>query len=158
MILASDKTIRESVLNRLLSIQQKDFEAMIGKPVSIRLIDPPHSLHRAEDPAHRSVRYHRPGGRRQADADGGHSGPESAARHQAGYLRRAWGRTGERNVLSSHRPQLRPLLALLRSHRFSGSLKNSLQKMNLPLRFGTLNQGCGTIQLTSGAAERTLRG
>ncbi len=45
MILASDETIRENALNRLLPIQQKDFEGifevMVGKPVTIRLIDPP---------------------------------------------------------------------------------------------------------------------
>ena len=45
MILASDETIRENALNRLLPIQQKDFEGifevMAGKPVTIRLIDPP---------------------------------------------------------------------------------------------------------------------
>ncbi len=45
MILAEDETIREAALNRLLPIQQKDFEGifevMAGKPVTIRLIDPP---------------------------------------------------------------------------------------------------------------------
>ncbi len=45
MILAEDEAIREAALNRLLPIQQKDFEGifevMAGKPVTIRLIDPP---------------------------------------------------------------------------------------------------------------------
>ncbi len=45
MILAKDEAIRQSALDRLLPIQQKDFEgifeAMDGKPVTIRLIDPP---------------------------------------------------------------------------------------------------------------------
>jgi pyruvate,orthophosphate dikinase len=45
MILAKDDVIRRSALDRLLPIQQKDFEgifeAMDGKPVTIRLIDPP---------------------------------------------------------------------------------------------------------------------
>ena len=45
MILATDETARQSALDRLLPIQQKDFEEifeiMAGKPVTIRLIDPP---------------------------------------------------------------------------------------------------------------------
>ena len=45
MILAKDETIRQNALDRLLPIQQKDFEGifevMAGKPVTIRLIDPP---------------------------------------------------------------------------------------------------------------------
>ncbi len=45
MILAKTEEIRQDALNRLLPIQQKDFEAiftvMNGKPVTIRLIDPP---------------------------------------------------------------------------------------------------------------------
>jgi pyruvate,orthophosphate dikinase len=45
MILAKDEAIRQSALDRLLPIQQKDFEgifeAMDGKPVTVRLIDPP---------------------------------------------------------------------------------------------------------------------
>ncbi len=45
MILATDEAIRQDALNRLLPIQQKDFEeifaVMDGKPVTIRLIDPP---------------------------------------------------------------------------------------------------------------------
>jgi pyruvate,orthophosphate dikinase len=45
MILAHDEATRENALNRLLPIQQKDFEGifevMAGKPVTIRLIDPP---------------------------------------------------------------------------------------------------------------------
>src|SRR5205823_5120148 len=45
MILAKDEAIRENALARLLPIQQKDFEGifevMDGKPVTVRLIDPP---------------------------------------------------------------------------------------------------------------------
>jgi pyruvate,orthophosphate dikinase len=45
MILAKEDSVRQSALDRLLPIQQKDFEgifeAMDGKPVTIRLIDPP---------------------------------------------------------------------------------------------------------------------
>ncbi len=45
MILASDRAAREEALARLLPIQRKDFEgifeAMGGRPVTIRLIDPP---------------------------------------------------------------------------------------------------------------------
>lgn len=45
MILAKDEETRKDALNRLLPIQQKDFEGifevMAGKPVTIRLIDPP---------------------------------------------------------------------------------------------------------------------
>lgn len=45
MILAQDETVRQQALNRLLPIQQKDFEeifeVMDGNPVTIRLIDPP---------------------------------------------------------------------------------------------------------------------
>ena len=45
MILAHDEATREKALNRLLPIQHKDlegiFEVMAGKPVTIRLIDPP---------------------------------------------------------------------------------------------------------------------
>jgi pyruvate, orthophosphate dikinase len=45
MILAKDEAVRQSALDRLLPIQQKDFEGifevMAGKPVTIRLIDPP---------------------------------------------------------------------------------------------------------------------
>jgi pyruvate,orthophosphate dikinase len=45
MILAKDEATRQSALDRLLPIQQKDFEGifevMAGKPVTIRLIDPP---------------------------------------------------------------------------------------------------------------------
>jgi pyruvate,orthophosphate dikinase len=45
MILAADEATRQSALDRLLPIQQKDFEGifevMAGKPVTIRLIDPP---------------------------------------------------------------------------------------------------------------------
>ncbi len=45
MILATDESVRKDALNRLLPIQQKDFEGifevMAGKPVTIRLIDPP---------------------------------------------------------------------------------------------------------------------
>ena len=44
---------------------------------------------------------HRPGGRGQADADGGGEGQAGAHGHQAGHLRRAWRRTGEREVLPS---------------------------------------------------------
>jgi pyruvate, orthophosphate dikinase len=56
MILAPDRPAREKALARLLPIQRKDFEgifeAMDGKPVTIRLIDPPlHEFlpHDAED-------------------------------------------------------------------------------------------------------------
>lgn len=45
MILAEDEATRQNALDRLLPIQQKDFEeifaVMDGKPVTIRLIDPP---------------------------------------------------------------------------------------------------------------------
>ncbi len=45
MILAKDEETRKDALNRLLPIQQKDFEGifevMAGKPVTIRVIDPP---------------------------------------------------------------------------------------------------------------------
>ncbi|HLJ55394.1 MAG TPA: pyruvate, phosphate dikinase [Chthonomonadaceae bacterium] len=45
MILAADETARQSALARLLPIQQKDFEGifevMAGRPVTVRLIDPP---------------------------------------------------------------------------------------------------------------------
>ena len=45
MILAKDEATRQNALDRLLPIQQKDFEGifevMAGKPVTIRLIDPP---------------------------------------------------------------------------------------------------------------------
>ena len=45
MILAKDEATRQNALDRLLPIQQKDFEgifeAMAGKPVTVRLIDPP---------------------------------------------------------------------------------------------------------------------
>ena len=45
MILASDEAVRKNALDRLLPIQQKDFEGifevMAGKPVTVRLIDPP---------------------------------------------------------------------------------------------------------------------
>ena len=45
MILAKDETTRQNALDRLLPIQQKDFEGifevMAGKPVTVRLIDPP---------------------------------------------------------------------------------------------------------------------
>ena len=45
MILAKDDTTRQFALSRLLPIQQKDFEGifevMAGKPVTVRLIDPP---------------------------------------------------------------------------------------------------------------------
>ena len=45
MILAEDEATRQNALDRLLPIQQKDFEGifavMAGKPVTIRLIDPP---------------------------------------------------------------------------------------------------------------------
>ncbi len=45
MILATDEAVRKNALDRLLPIQQKDFEGifevMDGKPVTIRLIDPP---------------------------------------------------------------------------------------------------------------------
>ena len=45
MILANDKNSRKKALNKLLSLQKKDFEgifiAMKGLPVTIRLLDPP---------------------------------------------------------------------------------------------------------------------
>ena len=45
MILAKDEPTRQNALDRLLPIQQKDFEGifevMAGKPVTVRLIDPP---------------------------------------------------------------------------------------------------------------------
>jgi len=45
MILAEDEATRQNALDRLLPIQQKDFEGifevMAGKPVTVRLIDPP---------------------------------------------------------------------------------------------------------------------
>ncbi|MCE5313834.1 MAG: pyruvate, phosphate dikinase [Armatimonadota bacterium] len=45
MILAEDETTRQSALDKLLPLQRKDFlgifKAMGGKPVTIRLIDPP---------------------------------------------------------------------------------------------------------------------
>ena len=45
MILAKDEATRQDALDRLLPIQQKDFEGifevMAGKPVTVRLIDPP---------------------------------------------------------------------------------------------------------------------
>ncbi|HLK59238.1 MAG TPA: putative PEP-binding protein, partial [Chthonomonadaceae bacterium] len=45
MILATDEKVRQSALDRLLPIQQKDFEGIFevmgGRPVTIRLIDPP---------------------------------------------------------------------------------------------------------------------
>jgi pyruvate,orthophosphate dikinase len=45
MILAKDEATRKAALDRLLPIQQKDFEGifevMAGKPVTVRLIDPP---------------------------------------------------------------------------------------------------------------------
>src|SRR6185503_4454840 len=45
MILASDEQARRAVLDRLLPVQQADFEgifeAMAGLPVTIRLLDPP---------------------------------------------------------------------------------------------------------------------
>ena len=45
MILAATKQDRESALNRLKEIQRKDFReiftAMVGKPVTVRLLDPP---------------------------------------------------------------------------------------------------------------------
>ena len=45
MILASDRTARERALAKLLPVQRKDFEgiftAMAGRPVTIRLLDPP---------------------------------------------------------------------------------------------------------------------
>ncbi len=45
MILAKDEVTRQNALDRLLPIQQKDFEGifevMAGKPVTVRLIDPP---------------------------------------------------------------------------------------------------------------------
>ena len=45
MILADDEATRQNALDRLLPIQQKDFEGifevMAGKPVTVRLIDPP---------------------------------------------------------------------------------------------------------------------
>ncbi len=45
MILAKDEATRQNALDRLLPIQQKDFEGifevMAGKPVTVRLIDPP---------------------------------------------------------------------------------------------------------------------
>ncbi|MES1227947.1 MAG: PEP-utilizing enzyme, partial [Armatimonadota bacterium] len=45
MILAHDEATRQNALDRLLPIQQKDFEGifevMAGRPVTIRLIDPP---------------------------------------------------------------------------------------------------------------------
>ncbi len=54
MILADDKAGRESALKELLPIQRKDFEglftAMKGRPVTIRLIDPPlHEFLPADD-------------------------------------------------------------------------------------------------------------
>src|SRR5580765_4538788 len=45
MILATDETARRAALDRLLPVQQSDFEgifeAMAGLPVTIRLLDPP---------------------------------------------------------------------------------------------------------------------
>jgi pyruvate,orthophosphate dikinase len=45
MILTKDETVRQAALDKLLLVQQSDFEgifeAMDGKPVTIRLIDPP---------------------------------------------------------------------------------------------------------------------
>jgi pyruvate, orthophosphate dikinase len=45
MILTKDESVRQAQLDKLLPIQQKDFEgifeAMDGRPVTIRLIDPP---------------------------------------------------------------------------------------------------------------------
>jgi pyruvate,orthophosphate dikinase len=45
MILAKTESVREAALAKLLAVQQSDFEgifeAMAGKPVTIRLIDPP---------------------------------------------------------------------------------------------------------------------
>ncbi len=53
MILASDEQARRAVLDRLLPVQQSDFEgifeAMAGLPVTIRLLDPP--LHEFLPPA-----------------------------------------------------------------------------------------------------------
>jgi pyruvate,orthophosphate dikinase len=45
MILTKDETVRQAALDKLLVVQQGDFEgifeAMEGKPVTVRLIDPP---------------------------------------------------------------------------------------------------------------------
>lgn len=45
LILTRDESVREDMLNKLQEVQQKDFEgifeAMEGRPVTIRLIDPP---------------------------------------------------------------------------------------------------------------------
>jgi pyruvate,orthophosphate dikinase len=53
MILATDETARRAALDRLLPVQQSDFEgifeAMAGLPVTIRLLDPP--LHEFLPPA-----------------------------------------------------------------------------------------------------------
>ncbi|MGH9751048.1 MAG: pyruvate, phosphate dikinase, partial [Candidatus Polarisedimenticolia bacterium] len=58
MILASDRPARERALQRLLPMQRQDFEgifeAMAGRPVTIRLIDPPlHEFLPGEEPEQR---------------------------------------------------------------------------------------------------------
>src|SRR5262249_40660997 len=77
-------------------------------------------VRREEDPRARPVRVARPGGRGRADGDGGEAGPQGARQAQAGDLRRARRRPGERGVLPQDRARLRVLLAVPRADREAG--------------------------------------
>ena len=77
MILASGEEERRAALDRLLPMQQSDFEgifeAMAGLPVTIRLLDPP--LHEFLPPLEEAT------DERMRDADQGAAGGEPDARH-----------------------------------------------------------------------------
>jgi hypothetical protein len=66
------------------------------------------------------IRHHRSKRRRRAGQDGRRKRPADPARHQAGHLRRTRRRPRQREILSSHRIDVRELLALPRAHRKIG--------------------------------------
>jgi pyruvate, orthophosphate dikinase len=74
MILAMDEAARQTALDRLLPMQRGDFvgifRAMQGRPVTIRLIDPPlHEFLPSTDEVHRELRRLQEGGAGQAAID-----------------------------------------------------------------------------------------
>ena len=80
----------------------------------------PPQVRRGQDPAGESVPDSGPDRRRQADADGREARPEDPPGYRTGHLRRARRRSGIRQVLPPHRPELRLLLPVPRADRAVG--------------------------------------
>ncbi|CAJ1395182.1 unnamed protein product [Effrenium voratum] len=133
MILAADEADRKVALEELLTMQREDitelFRIMDGRPVTVRLLDPPlHEFIPHTEPGRRRrlsarvqgqgyrgagpLRQPGPGGRRRADQGGRGARPHRPGRHEDGHLRRARRRPGLHRVLQQGGPGLRELLAL----------------------------------------------